>query len=236
MRRSHRQCNVKSEYHHHYGYTIDCRDGLCIRYCYHLASCPWLAWTSCIDLLPKYKCDTNCKDSSGHTPLHHAIRNNHLEVVKYFISEQHCDPMTRDNNGDTPLHIACGCRHTHIVQYLLSTGKVHILTKNKYGKTPMDKIVSSNQSFELFKSDKSTTLLHLAAAHGWIDTVIDLIKKYKCDTNSKDTFGNTPIHYAASNNHLEVVKYLIREGHCNLSCKNNDGDTPLHIACRCDHR
>ena len=143
--------------------------------------------------------------------------------------------MTRDNNGDTPLHIACGCRHTHIVQYLLSTGKVHILTKNKYGKTPMDKIVSSNQSFELFKSDKSTTLLHLAAAHGWIDTVIDLIKKYKCDTNSKDTFGNTPIHYAASNNHLEVVKYLIREGHCNLSCKNNDGDTPLHIACRCDH-
>ena len=30
------------------------------------------------------------------------------------------------------------------------------------------------------------SLLHLAAAHGWMDIIIDLITKYKCDTNCKD--------------------------------------------------
>ena len=43
-----------------------------------------------IDLITKYKCDTKSKDSHGHTPLHYAASNNHLEVVKYFINEQHC--------------------------------------------------------------------------------------------------------------------------------------------------
>ena len=76
-----------------------------------------------IDLITKYKCDTNCKDSYGHTPLHYAASNNHLEVVRYFINEQHCDPITRNNDGDTPFHIACNYGNAHIVQYLLSTGK-----------------------------------------------------------------------------------------------------------------
>ena len=58
-----------------------------------------------------YKCDTNCKDSYGHTSLHYAASNNHLEVVKYFINEQHSDPMTRNKKGDTPLHIACCYDH-----------------------------------------------------------------------------------------------------------------------------
>ena len=69
-----------------------------------------------IDLITKYKCDTNCKDSSGCTPLHYAASSNHLEMVRYFINEQHCDPMTRDNDGDTPLHYACCYGHAHIVQ------------------------------------------------------------------------------------------------------------------------
>ena len=86
----------------------------------YLPVCGMLDWSLCstwqlhhgwmdiiIDLITKYKCDTNCKDSDGRTPLHYAASNNHLEVVRYFINEQHCDPMTRDNDGDTPLHYAC---------------------------------------------------------------------------------------------------------------------------------
>ena len=169
-----------------------------------------------IDLITKYKCDTNCKDTHGRTPLHYAANNNHLEVVRYFISEQHCDPMTRDNYGNTLLHIACDFIHTHIVKYLLSTGKVDPLAKNNYGKTPMF---------------KGLPMLHLAATHGWVDIVIDLITKYKCDTNCKDTHGRTPLHYAANNNHLEVVRYFNSERHCDPMTTDNDGATPLHLAC-----
>ena len=79
-----------------------------------------------IDLITKYKCDTNCKDSRGHTPLHYAARNNHLEVVRYFINEQHCDPSDNDHFN------ACYNGHAYIVQYLLSTGKVNPLARNKW--------------------------------------------------------------------------------------------------------
>ena len=187
-----------------------------------------------IDLITKYKCATNCKDSFGHTPLHYATINDHMEVVRYFINEQHCDPMTRDNNGNTPLHIACDYRHSHIVQYLLSTGKVDPLAKNKDGKTPMLKLEYIYGSLQLYQLGKwQHTLLHLAATHGWMDVVIDLITKYKCNTNCKDSYGRTPLHYAASNNHLKVVRYFINEQHCDPIIRDNDGDTPLHIAC--DH-
>ena len=208
-----------------------------------------------IDLITKYKCDTNCKDDRGRTPLHYAACNNHLGVVRYFINEQHCDPMTRDNDGDTPLHIACHYRyrnitkclisdphcnpscenkngdtplhiacnqsHIHIVQYLLSIGKVNPLAKNRSDETPMFK--QSHLS--------RLPLLHLAAHHGWMDIIIDLITKYKCDTNCKDDRGRTPLHYAVSNNHLEVVRYFINERHCDPMTRDNDGGTPLHIAC-----
>ena len=98
----------------------------------HLAA--YHGWMDIVtDLITEYKCDTNCKDTHGRTPLHYATMNNHLEVVRYFIKERHCDPMTKDRHGNTPLHLACDYSHTHLVQCLLSTGKVDPLAKNKYG-------------------------------------------------------------------------------------------------------
>ena len=209
-----------------------------------------------IDLITKYKCDTNCKDSHGHTPLHYAAINNHLEVVTYFINEQHCDPMTRDNdgntplhyacrhgylkivqyliseahcnpscennNGDTPLYLACNRSHFNIVQYLLSNGKVNPLVKNRSDETPI---------FNLCHLSR-LPMLHLAAHYGWMETIIDQITKYKCDTNCKDSHGRTPLHYAAINNHLEVVRYFINKQHCDPMTRDNDGNTPLHLACQ----
>ena len=183
-----------------------------------------------IDLITKYKCDTNCKGSYGRTPLHYAVINNHLEVVRYFINELHYDPMTRDNDGDTLLHYACDYGTVRIVKYLLSTGKVDPLAKNKDGKTPMLGIYKIT-----LDGTSRLSMLHLAAYHGWMDIIIDLITKYNCDTNCKDSRGCTPLHYAASNNHLEVVRYFINEQHCDPMTRDKNGDTPLHIACNQSH-
>ena len=252
-----------------------------------------------IDLITKYKCDTNCKDDYGRTPLHYAVinnrlevlkilnrykqhdsinsqdnngdtplhyacRNGHLDIAQYLISEAHCDPSCENNDGDTPLHIACRNNHLHIVQYLLSTGKVDQLIKNNDGDTPLhiacqhdhihivqyllstgnvNPFARNNKGRIPLYTDNNTRtsyhqlpMLHLAAHHGWIDIIIDLITKYKCDTNCKDDYGCTPLHYAARNNHLEVVKILNRhKQHDSFSSQNNNGNTPLHYACRNGH-
>ena len=70
------------------------------------------------------KCDLNCKDNEGRTPMHYAARGGNLKVVRYLIEEQGCDPMTKDDLDYTPLHFACLNRYAHVVQYLLSTGRV----------------------------------------------------------------------------------------------------------------
>ena len=177
-----------------------------------------------IDLITKYKCDTNCKDDYGRTPLHYAVCNNHLEVVRYFINEQHCDPMNKGRFNDTLLHFACLYDHLHIVQYLLSTGNVNPFARNNKGRIPLYAVEINWTIYQL-------PMLHLAAHHGWMDIIIDLITKYKCDTNYKDNYGRTPLHYAVCNNHLEVVRYFINEQHCDPMNKDQFNDTPLHIAC-----
>ena len=74
--------------------------------------------------------------------------------------------------------------------------------------------IRTGNSIRILGSSGSVSLLHLAVQNGWIDTVIGLITKYKCDTNDKDSKGCTPLHYAVSFNHLEVVRYFINERHC----------------------
>ena len=163
-----------------------------------------------IDLIIKYKCDTNCKDSHGCTPLHYAASNNHLEVVRYFINEQHCDPMTRDNNHDTPLHYACRYGHLNIAQYLISEAHCNPSCENNDGKTP----------------------LHLAYHNGHFNIIEYLIFEAHCNIGNE---GLKLLYSACRIGNINIAKYLIREVHFNPSLENNDGDTPLHLACRYGH-
>ena len=130
-------------------------------------------WVDIItNLITKYKCDTNCKDSHGHTPLHYAAINNHLEVVRYFINEQHCDPMTRDDNGNTPLHYACRNSQLSIVQYLIREAHCNPSCKNKNGDTP----------------------LHFACCYDNADIVKYLLSTGKVDPLAKNKKGYPPMY------------------------------------------
>ena len=80
-----------------------------------------------------------------------------------------------------------------------------------------------------------SSLLHLAAVHGWMDVVIDLITKYKCDVNCENLLQCTPLHYASAAGHLEMVRYFINDQHCDPMTKDEQGQTPLHNACKYGH-
>ena len=76
------------------------------------------------------------------------------------------------------------------------------------------------------------SLLHLAAAYGWMDIIIDLVTKCRCDIYSKDSNGRTPLHYAIINNHQKVVRYLFKELHKEPMSRDICGNRQLHYFCR----
>ena len=77
----------------------------------------------------------------------------------------------------------------------------------------------------------SSRLLHHAAQHGWLDIVIELATKYKCDVHCKDEAGATPLHWAGQYSQLEITKYLINEHQCDLMAKDSEHWIPLHYVC-----
>ena len=77
-----------------------------------------------------------------------------------------------------------------------------------------------------------SSLVHLAAVHGWIGVVKDLTIKYKCDANCKNSLERTPLYSASATGQLEMVKYLIDEQHCDPLAKECQNSTPLHFVCQ----
>ena len=82
---------------------------------------------------------------------------------------------------------------------------------------------------------ENVSLLHLAALHGWMDIVTNLVNMYESDTQCRDDKKNTPLHYAALGGSLPVVKYLITEQHCDPNSRGEYGRAPLHCACDNGH-
>ena len=52
--------------------------------------------------------DPNTQDNYGNTPLHFAIENCHVNVVRVLL-DHGADPTIRDNKGRTPLDIGSEC-------------------------------------------------------------------------------------------------------------------------------
>ena len=161
-----------------------------------------------IDLITKYKCDTNCKDSRGRTPLHYAASNNHLEVVRYFINEQHCDPMTRDNGGNTLLHYACRYGHLNIAQYLIREDHCNPSCETKDGNTS----------------------LHLACIIGLLNITQYLISEAHCNPSCENNNVDTPLHFACRFGKVRIVQYLLSTNNVNSQARNKNGYTPMYLA------
>ena len=74
-------------------------------------------------------------DVLGFTPLHEAVRNNHLECVEILVDELPTPPGADRNamtsNRTTPLHLAAYLGHAEIVEFLISVGSDCSLRNNK---------------------------------------------------------------------------------------------------------
>ena len=59
-----------------------------------------------------------CKSLNLNTPLHYAVMNGHLEIVKFFTEELKCPPDITGACNMTTLQMAVHNNHQDIAQYL----------------------------------------------------------------------------------------------------------------------
>lgn len=78
----------------------------------------------------------NYRDSDYNSNLHIAVKNNSIELVRYFISK-HYDLNDKNINGQTPLHLAIEIGNKEIIKLLIDSGADGNIKDNK-GRKPFD--------------------------------------------------------------------------------------------------
>ncbi|KAL9988502.1 hypothetical protein ACROYT_G002956 [Oculina patagonica] len=182
-----------------------------------------------MELVSRDKWALACRDYTGRTPLHEAVRQNNTEMVKLLLMEDqtkihsgcdHWQDVHRKDETRTHLPLSHEESHWQDVQ-----GGQHI--------TRASLTLSLEESVEYHQDicHCGYTPLHLAARYGYWEMAIDLVKS-KARVGARDCFGATPLHVAACHNHWEMV-YLLSELGSDINGKTFNGSTPLHSAAAC---
>ncbi len=153
-----------------------------------------------------------CSSSStfeGQTPLHIAICNRFLNLVKVLI-EKGADVNAVNINGRTPLMFAAQQGHLDLVKHLYEQGaNIH-------------KVLNIR-----------ATALYIAAENGNLDTV-KYLRQQGANIHKSLNNGATPLLIAAQQGHLDIVEYLLKHGAIDTAA--NDGQTALSIAKKNGHQ
>lgn len=87
----------------------------------------------------------NQRSSTGISPLHYAVRNNHEKIICLLLNYG-ADINIQDYFGNTPLHVAALEKHPAIVLLLLRC-RADLAIKNARKQTPHDLIILWDSSF-----------------------------------------------------------------------------------------
>ncbi|PRM96231.1 ankyrin repeat domain-containing protein [Aliarcobacter cryaerophilus] len=173
------------------------------------------------NMLIKAGADINAIDKDSWTPLHYAVKNNHIEIVNLLI-EAGADVNIASYTGDklTPLLLLSSQTEPNmeILKILIIAGAnvdysskivlelkdqiIDSIKKNKSSKT--DLILFK----KLVKNNLLTGQMVDSCITGDLKIVKELLKAGVNPNGKKNSW--TPLHYAARNNHVEIVKVLIK--------------------------
>jgi ankyrin repeat protein len=167
------------------------------------------------------------QNSDGDTPLHDAIYENNIELVKTLDAYLNI----QNNNGDTPLHAAM-YENFELVKILVDKG-ADLNIQDKWGMTPLhiacyeakyeETAYLIDNGADINIKDGDNTKPYFV---GDFDIIDYIINKYTY-TYIRDFYKNNKLHIACYHGLTHVVKYLI-----DTKDYNDEGDfTALHIAC-----
>jgi cytohesin len=149
--------------------------------------------------------DLNAQNRQRETPMHKAVSNNNLDVVRMLISAGAKIPDTPET--DTALHVAARLGYTDMARVLLDNGVDPNIT-----------------------DERSRTPLHVAVSEGHRD-IAQLLLGAGADVGARDRPGNTPLHDAAASGNIGTIEVLLAAG-ADINARDDRGRTPLHEAAR----
>jgi cytohesin len=157
--------------------------------------------------LLKEGADPNVRDEKGRTPLHHAVKDNRLDIVKLLV-ESGADVNAPDNYGLTPLHYAVHSGYEKLVDFLLRHG-ADPNAKDIGGYTPLH--------ISAFEGHPATIILPLELGDSSEEPetymrIAKLLIKSGADVNMKNNGGRTPLHAAVLRNRIDIVRLLLESG------------------------
>ena len=141
----------------------------------------------------------NVGDNEGNMPLHTAVKEEKLDIVKSVL-EYGCDVNSRNNNRETALHLAAKRQKLNIMHTLLMEGANPNL-QDSQNNTPMQTFLLACTDGQWAKQeDKSRILLMLK----------EMLTK-GARSNLKNNQGRTAVHMAIRSGQQEVVEILMQD-------------------------
>uniref|UniRef100_A0A6I9QKT7 Serine/threonine-protein phosphatase 6 regulatory ankyrin repeat subunit C n=1 Tax=Elaeis guineensis var. tenera TaxID=51953 RepID=A0A6I9QKT7_ELAGV len=188
------------------------------------------------------------------TPLHHAARAGHDEIVSLIIqlAKEGCIEarrVLRATNMDkaNALHEATKHNHASVATTLIEEDAELASMLNDAGMSPLylaivtgslnvAKALLQSSSWERaspvsYAGPNKKTVLHAAVLLS-PEIIPDMLKWKPMLTRCVDSSGRTPLHYAASDGHSATVKLLLEHDPSTAFLLDADGLFPIHVAAR----
>lgn len=146
--------------------------------------------------------------ASGLAPIHYAVRDGKVDVLKWLVKEAGALVEMEDREGETALHKASLAGKLPALTFLLSCD-ADANVKDVDGWTP----------------------LHNACSRGYLDIVKVLVETSGAALDVKGGRGSwTPLMNASSHGHLPIVRYLTSKHHADPFIRNTAGETAYDVA------
>ena len=191
-------------------------------------------------LLLQDNTSNHCTDFTGRTPLHEAVRQNHVEIAELLI--KHGARISRKCSFFQNISISDSCQNrdnfnlskNEEVEYendLCHCGSTPFLLAARYGHTDVANLLLRHGARPDEMDCFGATSLHVAACHGHYRFIDWLIRRrpVSFQINQRSKNQSTLLHSAAICHNNKDIEPLISMG-ARIDLIDNDGMTPLHYS------
>jgi ankyrin repeat protein len=163
------------------------------------------------------ECNFLTTDMDDLTPLHSAVVNDHLPIVKLLVKSQRVPNMLerKDRTGRTPLYIAAQLGRSDILTFLVKQ-----TFRNK-------------ADVDATQNDGSTPL-HMACRNGHLECVKILHDKGKANVELSNHKELRPLHAAVLSRSCEIVEFLYKNCAADLNVLDSANRSPFYLAAQND--